>query len=87
MRVCMCGYVYTFICAYVIMHVCQVAEYQEFWGAKCQLRRFKDGSIVEAVVWEAEESASGGAGKGKGRKLNSIGATGAEVVERILRWV
>jgi U3 small nucleolar RNA-associated protein 22 len=24
-----------------------------FWGNKCELRRFQDGSIVEAVVWDA----------------------------------
>ena len=28
-----------------------VAAFRSFWGAKCELRRFKDGSIVDAVVW------------------------------------
>ncbi|KAG8881364.1 hypothetical protein FRB97_009629 [Tulasnella sp. 331] len=28
------------------------AEFREFWGPKAELRRFKDGSIVESVVWE-----------------------------------
>lgn len=27
-------------------------NFRNFWGSKCQLRRFQDGSIVEAVVWE-----------------------------------
>lgn len=29
------------------------AEFREFWGDKSGLRRFKDGTIVEAVVWGA----------------------------------
>ncbi|KAK7207462.1 Nrap protein [Myxozyma melibiosi] len=34
------------------------AEFRKFWGRKSELRRFKDGSITESVVWEprAEES-------------------------------
>jgi len=27
------------------------AKFREFWGAKSQIRRFKDGSILEAVTW------------------------------------
>eukprot|EP00752_Nemacystus_decipiens_P010134 g9031.t1 len=27
-------------------------KFREFWGDKSELRRFKDGSIVEAVVWK-----------------------------------
>ena len=26
-------------------------EYRRFWGGKCELRRFKDGSITESCVW------------------------------------
>ncbi|XP_072166858.1 nucleolar protein 6-like [Diadema setosum] len=29
----------------------EAAEFSEFWGKKCELRRFQDGSICEAVVW------------------------------------
>jgi U3 small nucleolar RNA-associated protein 22 len=29
-----------------------VREFKDFWGSKAQLRRFKDGSILESVVWE-----------------------------------
>ncbi|ESK98055.1 pre-rrna processing protein utp22 [Moniliophthora roreri MCA 2997] len=29
-----------------------VERFREFWGDKAELRRFKDGSIVESVVWE-----------------------------------
>ncbi|KAJ0411565.1 hypothetical protein ATCC90586_004215 [Pythium insidiosum] len=28
------------------------AEFRQFWGEKSELRRFKDGAIVEAVVWD-----------------------------------
>lgn len=31
-----------------------VAEFREFWGNKSELRRFKDGSIVESVVWQTQ---------------------------------
>lgn len=29
-------------------------EFREFWGDKAELRRFKDGSILESVVWNPE---------------------------------
>ncbi|KAI8149209.1 Nrap protein [Fennellomyces sp. T-0311] len=29
-------------------------KFREFWGNKSELRRFKDGSIVESVVWEVQ---------------------------------
>ncbi|KAG1467061.1 hypothetical protein G6F55_000072 [Rhizopus delemar] len=32
----------------------EVAEFRKFWGNKSELRRFKDGSIVEAVVWQTQ---------------------------------
>ncbi|KAL7284370.1 hypothetical protein ACG7TL_001660 [Trametes sanguinea] len=31
-------------------------QFREFWGEKAELRRFKDGSIVESVVWEVKNS-------------------------------
>ncbi|PNS21257.1 hypothetical protein CAC42_1036 [Sphaceloma murrayae] len=34
----------------------EAAEFRKFWGDKAELRRFKDGSILESVVWSAEES-------------------------------
>ena len=30
-------------------------RFREFWGAKSELRRFKDGNIVETLVWDEEE--------------------------------
>uniref|UniRef100_A0A096MKG2 Nucleolar protein 6 n=1 Tax=Rattus norvegicus TaxID=10116 RepID=A0A096MKG2_RAT len=30
------------------------AEFRQFWGSRSELRRFQDGAIREAVVWEAE---------------------------------
>ena len=32
------------------------AEFRAFWGPKAELRRFKDGSIVECLVWSPESS-------------------------------
>ncbi|KAI8973737.1 Nrap protein [Mycotypha africana] len=32
----------------------EVARFREFWGDKSELRRFKDGSIVESVVWQTQ---------------------------------
>ncbi|KAH3900894.1 probable U3 small nucleolar RNA-associated protein 22 [Saccharomycodes ludwigii] len=29
----------------------EVQQFREFWGPKCSLRRFKDGSIVNSCVW------------------------------------
>lgn len=29
----------------------KAAKFQKFWGEKAELRRFKDGSILESVVW------------------------------------
>ncbi|KAL7323595.1 U3 snoRNP protein [Mucor circinelloides] len=31
-----------------------VAEFRKFWGNKSELRRFKDGAIVESVVWQTQ---------------------------------
>ncbi|PCH41941.1 Nrap-domain-containing protein [Wolfiporia cocos MD-104 SS10] len=31
-------------------------EFRDFWGEKAELRRFKDGSIVESVVWTVSNS-------------------------------
>lgn len=30
----------------------EAKEFREFWGEKAELRRFQDGAINEAVVWE-----------------------------------
>lgn len=32
----------------------QAADFRQFWGSRSELRRFQDGAIREAVVWEAE---------------------------------
>ncbi|XP_068622458.1 nucleolar protein 6 [Battus philenor] len=32
-------------------------EFREFWGEKSELRRFQDGSITEACVWDADTMA------------------------------
>jgi len=35
----------------------EAASFRQFWGEKAELRRFKDGSILESLIWS---SASGG---------------------------
>ncbi|KAF2199765.1 Nrap protein [Delitschia confertaspora ATCC 74209] len=36
----------------------EAAAYRQFWGEKAELRRFKDGSILESVVWSAKDTKS-----------------------------
>ena len=31
----------------------KAAKFQKFWGEKAELRRFKDGSILESLIWPA----------------------------------
>lgn len=33
----------------------EASEFQQFWGDKAELRRFKDGSISESLVWTSSE--------------------------------
>lgn len=35
----------------------EAAAFRKFWGEKSELRRFKDGSILESVVWSAKDAA------------------------------
>ena len=37
-----------------------VSEFKRFWGPKCELRRFKDGAIVEALIWDDQTAGDGG---------------------------
>ncbi|KAG5179919.1 Nrap protein-domain-containing protein [Tribonema minus] len=53
------------------------AAFRAFWGARAELRRFKDGAIVEAVVW-------GGGGGGGGGARPREGAVVEEVVRHAL---
>ncbi|KAL9622465.1 MAG: hypothetical protein Q9160_003141 [Pyrenula sp. 1 TL-2023] len=32
----------------------EIAEFRKFWGDKAELRRFKDGTISESLVWKAD---------------------------------
>ncbi|KAF1988268.1 pre-rRNA processing protein Utp22 [Aulographum hederae CBS 113979] len=34
----------------------EAAAFRQFWGEKAELRRFKDGSILESLVWSTKES-------------------------------
>ncbi len=37
----------------------EARKFREFWGERAELRRFKDGSILETLVWTAGQSAAG----------------------------
>lgn len=50
-------------------------EFRSFWGPKSELRRFKDGSILESVVWDEMSS------EGMGQQRNKVAS---QVVEYIL---
>ncbi|OJD34643.1 pre-rrna processing protein utp22 [Diplodia corticola] len=34
----------------------EAAAFRQFWGEKAELRRFKDGSILESLVWSTKDS-------------------------------
>jgi U3 small nucleolar RNA-associated protein 22 len=53
-----------------------VPQFKRFWGKdKSQIRRFQDGSIIEAVVWDEEGSAKGWVPRGE------------RIVEEVLRYI
>lgn len=45
-------------------------EFKTFWGEKSELRRFKDGAILESVVWD--EIAPGGFGQQRNKVVKQI---------------
>lgn len=46
------------------------AEFRAFWGEKSELRRFKDGQILESVVWEL--SSEGGLGQQRNKIVAQV---------------
>src|SRR3954447_9449872 len=34
----------------------EAAAFRKFWGTKAELRRFKDGSILETLIWSEKDS-------------------------------
>jgi U3 small nucleolar RNA-associated protein 22 len=46
------------------------ADFRAFWGRKSELRRFKDGAIVESVVWD--EPSVGGLGPQRNKIVHHI---------------
>lgn len=61
-----------------------VSDFRRFWGDKCELRRFKDGSIVEALVWE---DIPAGRKESKSALVRKSISKGEIVVDNILRYV
>ncbi|KAI8811122.1 Nrap protein-domain-containing protein [Cladochytrium replicatum] len=66
-----------------------VKEFRDLWGPKAELRRFKDGTVRESVVFECEadgdESTSAGGEKGQasvGQRSAIIGRMVAYLLER-----
>ena len=53
-------------------------EFRSFWGRKSELRRFRDGGIVDAVVWGEQDS------KITSSKAKEV--TGESIVESIVRY-
>jgi U3 small nucleolar RNA-associated protein 22 len=54
------------------------SAFKSFWGKKCELRRFQDGSIVEAVVWDLAPTSLGG---------SSNVPKGEFIVEQVVRYI
>lgn len=38
------------------LSLCQAAEFRELWGSRAELRRFQDGGITEAVLWDGKSA-------------------------------
>lgn len=53
-----------------------VEAFRNLWGEKAELRRFKDGAIIYAVVWETKEDS-----------LSNSNGWQAELVERVIQHV
>ena len=52
----------------------EAAKFQSFWGDRCGMRRFQDGSIKEAVVW----------GEGDGDKVEKKRDISEKIVSHLL---
>ena len=62
-------------------------EFRTFWGRKSELRRFKDGAIVDAVVWGEQDIHVDHSVSSDGVKLvRSREVTGEAIVEAIVRY-
>lgn len=57
----------------------ELNNFRTFWGDKCQLRRFKDGSIVESVVWDNSDKSR--------RTIDLIEDISKHILSRHLPWL
>jgi len=55
-------------------------RFRKFWGSKSKLRRFQDGSIIEAVVWDESKQ------RAAALKAGAV-PRGERIVEEIVRYV
>lgn len=62
-------------------------EFRTFWGRKSELRRFKDGAIVDAVVWGEQDIHVDHSVSSDGVKIaRSREVSGEAIVEAIVRY-
>ena len=54
-------------------------KFRQFWGEKSELRRFRDGAIVEAVVWDEAPMVGGIGLKGMTRPKWANGQMGGAI--------
>lgn len=59
----------------------ELKGFRDFWGPKVELRRFKDGSIVEAVVWDQPTAAAAAI------RVDGSARVVPSVVEQVVRYV
>jgi U3 small nucleolar RNA-associated protein 22 len=61
-------------------------EFKAFWGRKAELRRFKDGAIVHAVVWDQQPSETMMTTSHQVPRFRSPEATNS-IVEQIINYI
>jgi U3 small nucleolar RNA-associated protein 22 len=66
-------------------HTQQVQSFVELWGKRAQLRRFKDGAIVQAVVWNDDSTVNND--KNSSVRFCNEDRLRAGIVERIVRHI
>jgi hypothetical protein len=50
----------------------ELQRFRDFWGPRVQLRRFKDGAIIESVVWDTPTAVGSAAGANGSQRVGSV---------------